>query len=496
MSRQTDDANVDEEDTVAPDEAEALSSSGRLASNAAALVASRLGIAVAGWAGTVLIARDLSTVEFGQFTLVFSILGMLSIVTDLGVGRVAVSALLDRDRDRATFAGTYIILRTLLGLLGYAIAIAVVAVADYPDVVIRATLIAGLVVVLSTPSHAYDVAFQVKDRLAPLAGAALLGRLAQLAFTIAIVLQGGSLLWFVVPAVLNDLLVLLWKVPAAHRMMDFRYRVDLTVWKELVTEAIPLATGAAFVTLYYRVDSVMLSKLDTFESVGLYGVAYKFVDLVHFVPTAVGIALLAPLAASWPKAPDRFHAMTSQALRVLAVAAGAALVGFWLFSAEAAELLYGEAYRASGRATAIVVTAETLAFAAQVAITALIATGRYRWYPIIALSGLAANLALNSFFIPAFSFEGAALATLITEALVLVLMWSQFIRIPGWSQGRKVERLGRLPVAVGAGLATGYVAQLGVHWIAAAAGALAVYTGLVVVLGIIDWTALLRRPGP
>jgi O-antigen/teichoic acid export membrane protein len=475
------------------DEAAALSSGTRLTSNAAALVASRFGIALAGWGGTVLIARQLSTEEFGQFTLVFSILGMLSIVTDLGVGRVAVSALLDRDRDRPIFAGSYIILRSVLGLLGYAIAIAVVVIAHYPDVVIRATLIAGLVVILATPSHAYDVAFQVKDRLIPLAVAAMAGRLAQLALTIAIVLRGGSLLWFVIPAVLNDFLVLLWKVPAAHRMMDFRYRLDLGVWKELLKEAVPLATGAAFVTLYYRVDSVMLSKLDTFESVGLYGVAYKFVDLVHFLPTAVSIALLAPLAASWPEAPRRFHAMTSQALRVLAVAAGAALVGFWLFAAETAELLYGAAYRASGLATALVVTAETLAFAASVAITALIAVGRYRWYPLITMSGLAANLALNSVLIPAWSFEGAAVATLATEAMVLMLMWTQFVRIPGWSDGRRLDRLGRLPVAIGAGLATGYVLDLATHWVVAAPAAVGVYSVLVVALGVIDRTVLVRR---
>ncbi len=470
-----------------------LGSGGRFASNTAALVASRLIIALVGWGGTVLIARQLGTEGFGQFTLIFSILGMLSIVTDLGVGRVAVSALLDTDRDRATFAGTYIVLRIVLGFIGYGIAMAVVLLADYPDVVVQATAVAGLVVVFATPSHAYDVAFQVKDRLAPLAVLAVVGRLGQLALTIAIVLQGGMLLWLVVPAVLNDLIVLAWKVPAAHRLMDFRYRIDIGIWKALLKEAVPLATGAAFVTLYYRIDSVMLSKLDTFESVGLYGVAYKFVDLVHFVPSAVAVALLAPLAAAWPDAPGRFHAMTSQALRVLAVTAGAALVGFWLFSADAAELLYGSDYRAAGRATSIVVSAEVLAFAAQVAITALIATGRHRWYPIIAMTGLAINLGLNLFFIPAWSFEGAALATLATEAVVVVLMWRQFARIPGWVDGRQLAKLGRLPLAVLAGLGTGFAASLVTHWIVAAMVAIASYAGLVVALGIIDRSALVRR---
>lgn len=472
---------------------EQLGSGGRFASNTAALVASRLIIALVGWSGTVLIARQLGLAAFGQFTLIFSILGMLSIVTDLGVGRIAVSALLDRDQDRATFAGTYIVLRTVLGFVGYGIAMAFVVLAGYPNIVVQATAVAGLVVVLATPSHAYDVAFQVRDRLAPLAVVAVVGRLGQLALTIVIVLQGGMLLWLVVPAVLNDLIVLAWKIPAAHRLMDFRYRIDLGIWKALLKEAVPLATGAAFVTLYYRIDSVLLSKLDTFESVGLYGVAYKFVDLVHFVPSAVAVALLAPLAAAWPDAPERFHAMTSQALRVLAVAGGAGLVGAWLFAADGAELLYGAPYRAAGLATSILVTAEVLAFAAQVAITALIATGRHRWYPVIALSGLAINLGLNLLVIPAFSFEGAALTTLATEAFVLVLMWRQFARIPGWTVGQKLSRLERLPLAIAAGLGIGFVGGLVTHWVVAATAAMAAYAGLVVALGVIDRAALRRR---
>lgn len=464
---------------------ESVGSPGRFAMNTVSLVASRLVIALVGWAGTVLIARELGTEGFGQFTLIFSLLGMLSIVTDLGVGRVAVSALMDTKIDRPTFAGTYIILRALLGVVGYIIVLIVVIVVDYPSVVVRATAVAGLVVVLATPSHAYDIAFQVRDRLSPLAVMAVVGRLGQLGFTIVVLLRGGSLVWFVVPAVLNDLVVLLWKVPAAHRILDFRYRIDLSVWRALLKEALPLSAGAAFVTLYYRVDSVMLSKMDSFESVGLYGVAYKFVDLVHFVPTAVGIALLVPLTAAWPNSPDRFHVVAAQALRLLAVSAGAALAGFWLFSSDLAALLYGESYRSSGFATAVVVTAETFAYGAQVAITALIATGRHRWYPVITLSGLALNIGLNLVLIPAFSFEGAAVATLATEALVLALLWTRFTRIPGWSTRGALRPLTLLPIALGSALLVGYLLMGLAHWTIAAAASQLTYLGFVVVFGVI-----------
>ncbi|NNF53259.1 MAG: oligosaccharide flippase family protein [Acidimicrobiales bacterium] len=469
-------------------ERDELNNSVRFGRNTAALLTGRLVVALAGWAGTVLIARDLGTEKFGQFTLVFSLLGMLSIITDLGVGRVAVAALLDSDEDRELFAGTYILLRTVLGGLGYVLAVLIALFGGFPSPVPLAVAIGGLVVVFATPSHAYEIAFQVRDRLTPLAVAESLAKFGQFGLIVALVLRGGTLVWFVIPAVLNDLAILAWKAPAAHRLIGFRYRIDLGIWWALLKEAVPLSLGAAFVTLYYRLDSVMLSKLDDFEAVGAYGVAYKFVDLVHFVPLAVSVALLAPLTAAWPVNVNQFHQRIDHSLRLLGLAAGAGLVGFWLFARETAVLLYGGDYDNVGLATSIVVSGEVLAFVSTVGITALIAVNRHLWYPVITLTGLGLNIALNLWLIPSYSFEGAAVATLITEAVVLGLLWTRLQRIPGWRESRHVRTFWPLPFAVGAGLATGYGLEQVVHWIPAGMAAVGVYAGVAVALKLRPWT--------
>ncbi len=408
-----------------------VESGSRLASNTASLVTSRLIVAGLGWTGTVLIVRSLGTEGFGQFSLVFSLLGMLSIVTDLGVGRVAVSAIMAADEeDGSVLAGTYILLRTMLGVIGYASAMLAVFVLGYPDEVIAATAVGGLVVVFATPSHAYDVAFQVGNRLHRIAILEVVGQLAQVALTVALVIRGGSIVWFTVPAVLNAVVILVGKVPAAHRLTNFRYRIDLVTWKALLREAIPLTAGSAFVTLYYRLDSVMLSKLDGFEAVGSYGVAYKFVDLVHFVGTALTVAVLAPLTASWSNDREAFGSIVANATRILLITGVGSMVGFWLFAGDLAALLYGSDYRSAADATRIVITAEFFGGFAGLGITTLIAADRHRIYPLITLGGLLVNLVANLILIPRASIEGAAAATLMTEMLVAGLLWRRVVRLP------------------------------------------------------------------
>ena len=56
-------------------------------------MASRLVVAALGWAGTVMIVRNLSASEWGQFSFIFGFLGLLSVITDLGVGRLVIAGL-------------------------------------------------------------------------------------------------------------------------------------------------------------------------------------------------------------------------------------------------------------------------------------------------------------------------------------------------------------------------------------------------------------------
>jgi O-antigen/teichoic acid export membrane protein len=453
------------------------SSTKRLFANTSALVASRLTVAVLGWGGTIIIARQLDNESFGQFVFVFSLLGMLSIVTDLGVGRLIVGGLV-RDEDPAGLAGTYILLRTLLGFIGYGVAVFVVVLAGYPDPVIHATAVAGLVVVLATPASAYLVAFQVTDRLARVSVAETFGQTAQMALTVAVAIQGGSIVWFTVPAVVNHALVLVWKIPAAHRLIPFRYHIDLGLWWKLLKEAVPLSAGAAFATLYYRVDSVMLASIDDFTAVGLYGVAYKFVDLVHFIPSALSVAILAPLAAAWPDRPLEFAAHVRHGLLLLVIAAGGFAVGFWLFATQAVTLLYGSDFSEAGRTTSIIVSGEALAFVSTLLVVVLIATGRHRAYPIIMLIGLTTNIGLNLILIPRYSFEGAAIATIATEALVLaMLVW--FVVRAGDLLPDGLGSLLRLPVAMAAAGLAGLALDGPLPWPAAAA-----CTGLIYLLTV------------
>ncbi len=421
--------------------------------NTVALLFSRVVISSLGWIGSIVIARVLSPDDFGQYSFVFGLLGLLSIFTDLGVGRVVLARLVDEDEaDVPLVASAFIALRALLGLFGYAVALAYVVLLGYPGDVVRATALAGLVVVVATPSHALTMLFQARLKMTVVAVAESLGQVVQLALTLVVALFAPSLLLLVLPVIVNELVKILLKLRGVARG-DVGPRPARQVqrwrWRSMLIDAVPLTIGSALATLLYKVDVLLLSRLDTFDAVGLYSVGYKFADVLALVTTAVVGPALTLLLSAWPKDVDRFRDRARSTSLLLAFLGSLVIAGFWASARPLLVVLYGERFGAATTSSRLLVLGAVLSMITQVGFTLLVATGRSRVYPWVGLVGLAVNVVLNLMLIPTMSYDGAAVATVVTEVLVLATMWllvSRTVPVP------RLLPLGRL-CAVGASTA-------------------------------------------
>ncbi len=458
---------------------------GGLLVNSTALVASRLVVAALGWGGMALIARRLSTAGFGRLAFVLGLLGLMTIVTNLGIGRIVLIALVREEPEAAAFAGAYVGLEVVLGLLGYTVALTFVVLGGYPAPVIAATAIAGLMVVIATPSHALDAIFQARMRLASVAVADMLGQVVQLGCTIAIAVWRPRLIWFTVPFVLNDAVVLVWKAQRLGVLRP-RPRVIWALWRRMLVYAVPLGIGAALATLYYKVDILMLSRLDTFESVGIYTIGYKFADVLVLLATAVLTPTATLLVRAWPDRTDEFRAVCRRVAALFAVGAVLVAVEFALLADAAIGLLYGRQYVVGANSARLVVTGSALHMFVLLAFTVMVSAGKQRVYPWVTLAGLALNVGLNVVLIPAMSYQGAALATLLTEVVVLGAMWWAVWKTTGVTGLVAARPVLGAAAAGGVALGTGLVSGLVAPWPVVAVAAGLVFLGGLHLFGILD----------
>lgn len=395
--------------------------------NSIALLVSRVVIAAMGWTGSIVVARLLSPTDWGQFSFIFGLLGLLSIVTDLGVGRIIVARLLVEDRREVSLvASSYIVLRLVLGLAGYAAAIGYVFALGYPVSVLRATSVAGLVVVVATPSHALTVLFQSRLKLTVVAVAESLGQLVQLVLTVLAAVLAPTLLIFVIPLVLNEVVTIGWKLRSVRRgdagPLPAR-RIELSRWRGMLIDAIPLTIGTALSTLLSKVDILLLSRLDTFNSVGLYTVGYKFADVLDVVSFAVMSPVLTLLVRAWPGDLPEFRHRCRESALALALLGSVSVAAFWASAEPILTLMYGHRFSEATFASRMLLAGAAISMLSYLGFTVLVAAGRGRLYPWVGAVGLALNVGLNFLLIPRLSYDGAAVATVATEGAVFLVMW-------------------------------------------------------------------------
>jgi O-antigen/teichoic acid export membrane protein len=371
----------------------------------------------------VVIVRELSASDWGAFSLIFSLLRIVGFLGDLEVSRIVLSSLLDPEKDAGRTLGSYFLLRLVLGVAAYAVAVAVVLVGDYPTPLVLATVVAGVTLVLASASHGLRLYFESTLWLRPVAVALVVAQAAQLALTLALAATGhGTLLWFVVPAVLFDVVILAWELTAVRRMVRLRPQVQLRTWYVWLREAVPLAIGWALAEIYFRIDMLLLARLDGLTAVGVYAIGYKFADLSGFFAPALLAPAIALLVRAWPGQPQEFHRVFRHSLVVLSALAVGLVVGFAVLATPAIEFFYGSRYGSAAWAARGLVAGKAVNFFTQLAFATLVAAGRRRVFPVAMLIGLIVNVGLNVFLIPRYSYNGAAAATVVTELLVLAIL--------------------------------------------------------------------------
>lgn len=377
--------------------------------------------------------RQLSEGEWGRFSFIVSLLGIIGFIADLKLSRIVLRDVLGADADGASrVVGSYIGLRLAIGFASYAVAIAWVLISSYPRDVVLGTAVVGLNLVILSGAFGIILLFEARLWLRDVSIANALGQLVQFLITIGIAVAGvASILWFSWSTVVNSVIVVIWLLIVTRRTMHVRLHVDGRQWWLWLREAAPLALGAALDTIYFRIDIVMLAALGTYSAVGFYSVGYKFSDLLGAVPLAVVTPALTMMVAAWPKDVPEFRRTFRHALIILAVGSLGACVGFVVFAAPLVSTLYTDRYADATDAARLLVVGQGLHFFTLLAFTTLVAVGRNRLYPVAMLVGVVVNVALNFALIPDYSYTGSGWATVITEVLVLAVLTFGVVRIPG-----------------------------------------------------------------
>lgn len=195
-------------------------------------------------------------------------------------------------------------------------------------------------------------------------------------------------------------------------------------WKyliQLLKESYPYALVLLFMIFYTRVDGVMLGRMldDGGYQVGIYGACYRILDAINMIGYLFA-ALLLPMFSSQISKLNVINGLVGIGLRSLSVIAFIVATTIFIYSKEILYSLYDGATMEMVTVLRYLVGSFIMISIAYIFGTLLVAKGSLKKLNILYFMGIWLNVMLNLFLIPSLMAEGAAIATLCTQAIILL----------------------------------------------------------------------------
>lgn len=204
---------------------------------------------------------------------------------------------------------------------------------------------------------------------------------------------------------------------SVYRSVPFRPRIATASWGHILRQSLTIGSIQIVNVLYLRTNVLMLSVLTNSHTVAQYGVAAMIVTFLLVVPNAYMTSMIPVLVAS---SQERLTVTVNRAANYMASVGVIAVVGTACLGATVIQILAGSQF--SGAVPILSVLSLSVLFTSLTSVFAYASFARDHHHRLLGVSavGLVANIALDAVLIPHLRGNGAAVATVIVEAFILV----------------------------------------------------------------------------
>ncbi len=184
----------------------------------------------------------------------------------------------------------------------------------------------------------------------------------------------------------------------------------------IVKRSFPYALLILLMTLYYRIDSVMLERMidDNCTQAGIYAQSYRFFEASNMIAYLFA-ALLFPIFSRMIKMKESINEIVLFAFKILLSGSFILALFCCVYSTEIITLRYNNYIIESASILSVLMICFLFISCTYIYGTLLTANGNLRHLNLIAGFGMILNIVLNLILIPKYAALGSAIASLITQ---------------------------------------------------------------------------------
>jgi O-antigen/teichoic acid export membrane protein len=187
--------------------------------------------------------------------------------------------------------------------------------------------------------------------------------------------------------------------------------------------SIPFALTSLFYNVYYSIDIVMITTMVGDYANGIYTSAYKLIYVLSLFYT-VYVAVVFPIMSKFFKNEKKLLSVSfEKSVKYLTLITVPIAIFIVFYSNDIITLLFGSKYSAAGSVLEILIWSVCFLFINGAC--SILLNASHKEFSVTKIYAIAAlfNIILNFILIPKYSFIGASIATVLSEILILFLLF-------------------------------------------------------------------------
>ncbi|MBN1202841.1 MAG: polysaccharide biosynthesis C-terminal domain-containing protein [Anaerolineae bacterium] len=468
----------------------------RAARNATALALSNITSKGLMFAWQLILARWLGSAGYGVYGTIGALVAIGAAIPEFGMGLMVIRDVATSPKDAGRYLAATLTMQPVLAAAGYVVLMLAALLLGY-DTDLRALLAFAAVNLLvdALGNMCHNQLLAVERMVLPAIIAA--GHVALLMALATIALATDAGLWGLYTATLIAGLArtgVYWIVLLRTGTRPV-FPLDRVVAWGLVVNGAPLALTSFLSLAYSHTDKLITTALIGTDDTGQLTAGFVIVfGVIELLSTTVLVAVFPLMSRTYSSGQQTMFDFMLEKLAFFNLTLSLP-IGIYtsLLAVPLSSLVFGPDYTRTADILRYLIWYTVVTMVGNVFSKALLVQNRQRLLLIIRSGGLGLNILLNLILLPELGVVGAAVATLIAEAVILVTILYVFDLSSDWWQ-RMINHLWRLGVAALA-LAGTVLLLREVHPLLAAVVGAPVYAGLVLVSGAVaqdDWDLIYR----
>lgn len=382
-----------------------------------------------GLALMILLTSQLGREGYGDYMYILTLVVIFGSFSDWGTAIIGVREAAKNQKKQDEILINVFFIRLFLACLGSVLLIAAGYLlplkTDHPLIIRQGIFIGSLILLLFAVKASFGLVFQTKLQMHKSAIADVLASGLVLLLSWIFLKWQFGLTSLMMAILLANMVAIIVAGFLALRAIHFKWQLDKKFLREFLIESLPMGAILLMFTVDNKIDTVMLGSLKGSGAVGIYAVAYRVYDVL-ILGAAYLMGSLLPVISRYTQRQGqiKLRVIYQKSFDVLLMMGLLALILSFVFSPFIVRFLTQQRFTEfadSVNVLKILSLAIFFAYFNHLTGYTIVGLGKQRSYFSVALLALLFNIGANFIIIPRLSYYGAALITVLTEGLILII---------------------------------------------------------------------------